>query len=399
MINPTQIKHLRVKPGCKITKYHDGDGLYLWVYEDGKKWWRFRYRHHGKEKVVALGAWPVVSMKEARELAEKHREAHKRGLDPSVLRKAEKESDSSKTASSFEVIAREWFMIKKADRIEAHRQKIIASLEKDVFPFIGATPITEITSAMLLNVLRRVEERGAIETAHRVRGRCSEIFCYAVTTSRAKEDPVAALRAALRPLDRKHRAAITEPDQVAGLLKAIHGYEGSFVVSCALRLAPLVFVRPGELRQAEWKDVDLEKGEWRYLVTKTQRSGVSQHIVPLSRQAVLILKDIQPLTGSGRYVFPGLSSARPMSNNAVLAALRRMGFDKEEMSGHGFRAMARTILDEVLGFPFEIIEHQLAHAVRDANGMAYNRTKHLDRRREMMQTWADYLDQLRGSKP
>lgn len=398
MINPTQIKHLKAKPGCKVTKYHDGEGLYLWVYADGKKWWRYRYQHQGKEKLIALGVWPTISMKEARELSEKHREAHKRGLDPSVLRKAEKESGSAMTASGFEAIAREWFMIKKADRIEAHRQKIIASLEKDVFPYIGSKPITEITPAMLLDVLRRVEDRGAIETAHRIRGRCSEIFCYAVTTSRAKEDPASALRSALRPLDRKHRAAITEPGLVSELLKAIHGYEGSFVVSCALKLAPLVFVRPGELRQAEWKDIDLDKSEWRYVITKTQRSGVSQHIVPLSRQAVSILKDIQPLTGAGRYVFPGISSARPMSNNAILAALRRMGFDKSEMSGHGFRAMARTILDEILAYPFEVIEHQLAHAVRDANGVAYNRTKHLERRREMMQAWADYLDQLRGCK-
>ena len=243
--------------------------------------------------------------------------------------------------------------------------------------------------------MRRLGQRGALETAHRTLQNCGQVFRYAVATGRAKRDPSGDLRGALPPVKRTHFAALTESKQVGPLLRVLEGYQGTLIVRCALRLAPLVFVRPGELRQAEWSDIDLETAEWRYTVTKTD----TQHIVPLSRQAVEILRELYPLTGQGRYVFPSARTPngdRPMSNNAILAALRRMGIGKKEMTAHGFRATARTILDEVLGFRPDFIEHQLAHAVRDPNGRAYNRTAHLSERKKMMQTWADYLDQLKA---
>jgi integrase len=248
----------------------------------------------------------------------------------------------------------------------------------------------------MLDLLRRVEGRGAIETAHRIKGRCSNIFCYAVATGRAAGDPTGALKNALRPVVRTHMAAATTPEAVGGILKMIYGYHGSPIVIAALKLAPLVFVRPGELRQAEWKDFDLGAAEWRFQVSKTRNRGVSEHIVPLSSQALAILQDLQPLTGEGCYVFPsGTSAERPMSNNAVLAALRRMGVGTDEMTGHGWRATARTLIEEKLGYAPHIIEQQLAHIVRDPLGRAYNRTTHMKERKIMMQDWADYLDKLR----
>jgi integrase len=262
---------------------------------------------------------------------------------------------------------------------------------------VGARPIAEITPPELLQVIRKIEARGALETAHRALANCSQVFRYAVATGRATRDPSGDLRGALPPVKEQHFAAVTEPAQAAQILRAIDEYQGSAIVSCALRLAPLVFVRPGELRAAEWAEFELDAAEWRIPGAK-MKMGLD-HIVPLSTQAVAILREIHALTGSGRYVFPSArTSTRPMSDNAILAAMRRMGIGKEEMSGHGFRAMARTILDEVLGVRVELIEHQLAHAVRDANGRAYNRTAHLPARREMMQQWADYLDGLKQGK-
>ena len=250
-----------------------------------------------------------------------------------------------------------------------------------------------VTASEILTAVRRIESRGALETAHRALSNCGQVFRYAIATGRAVHDPSSDLRGALPPVKPVHLAATTDPKQVAAILRAIDGYEGTLTVKCALRLAPLVFVRPGELRRAEWPDVDLDTAEWRYIVTKTK----TPHIVPLSRQAVEILRELHPLTGRGRFVFPSArSTARPMSDNAILAAMRRSGIDKDEMTGHGFRAVARTILDEVLGVRPDFIEHQLAHAVRDPNGRAYNRTAHLPERRKMMQQWADYLDRLKA---
>jgi integrase len=299
-----------------------------------------------------------------------------------------------RAANSFEVVAREWYAKHSPNWSANHGDRIIRRLERDIFPWIGGKPIADITAPQLLEAIHRIEQRGALETAHRALGNCGQVFRYAVATGRAERDPSGDLRGALPPVKgKKHFAAVTEPKKVAEVLRALDGYEGTLTVRCALRLAPLVFVRPGELRHAEWTDIDLDAAEWRYTVTKTD----TQHIVPLSRQAVEILRELQPLTGRGHFVFPGArSAARPMSDNAILAAMRRMGIGKDEMSGHGFRAMARTILDEVLGFRPDYIEHQLAHAVRDPNGRAYNRTAHLPERRKMMQEWADYLDKLKA---
>lgn len=396
MLNPTQVKNLKPKPGNKITKIRDIENLYLIIKANGNKSWWFRYYIDGKEKGLSLGVYPSVSLKEAREEAQRLKDLHDRGVDPSDNRKAQQAAQEQRQANSFEVVAREWFAVKMSGCVGAHRDKVIASLENDVFPYIGARPIADITTPEMLDLLRRIESRGVVETAHRVKGRCSAIFCYAVATNRASADPTVALRDALRPVVRTHMAAATTPEAVVGILRMIYGYHGSPVVTAALKLAPLVFVRPGELRMAEWKDINLVTAEWRYSVSKTRSGGVAEHIVPLSRQAVEILAELRPLTGGGRYVFPSPTSAdRPMSNNAVLAAFRRMGVGTDEMTGHGWRATARTLIEEVLGYQPHIIEQQLAHVVRDPLGRAYNRTTHLDTRRTMMQAWADYLDTLR----
>ena len=359
----------------------------------GGKWWRFKYRFEGKEKQLSLGVYPDVSLKDARGRRDEARKLVANGIDPSENRKAKKAAREGIAENGFEVVAREWFTKHADNWSEGHSGRMLRRLENDVFPWIGKKPVGEVKAPELLTIIQRIEKRGALETAHRVLGNCGQVFRYAIATGRAERDPSGDLRGALPPAKVKHLAAVTEPKQVAELLRMMDGYEGSFIVGCALRLAPLVFVRPGELRQAEWKDIDLDKAEWSYIVTKTD----TRHIVPLSCQALEILKEIQPLTGRGRYVFPGARTlSRPMSDNAVLAAMRRMGIQKEEMSGHGFRAMARTILDEVLGVRPDFIEHQLAHAVRDPNGRAYNRTAHLEERKKMMQQWADYLDNLKA---
>lgn len=382
------------KPTDKTRKLFDGGGLYLEVAPRGGKWWRLKYRHGGKEKRISLGIYPDVSLKEARERRDAARKLLANGIDPSEYRKENKAEQKNITANSFEAIAREWFTKHKSSWSEKHSKTIISRLENNVFPWVGHMPILNIKAMQLLQALQLIEKRGALETAHRVLGICGQVFRYAIATGRAERDPSGDLRGALPPVKGTHFAAVTEPNKVAEILRAIDGYKGTLVVYCALRLAPLVFVRPGELRHAKWADIDLDAAEWRYTVSKTD----TQHIVPLSTQAIKILQELQPLTGRGHYVFPSARNPkgdRPMSDNAILSAFRRMGIDKNEMSGHGFRAMARTILDEVLGFRPDYIEHQLAHAVRDPNGRAYNRTAHLPERKKMMQEWADYLDKLK----
>jgi integrase len=383
----------KAKPEAKQRKLYDERGLFLLVSPKGGKWWRFRYQFDGKEKLLSLGTYPDTSLKDARERRDEARKEVAAGIDPGEHRKARKTATIAKQANSFEVVAREWYAKHSPNWSPNHGDRIIRRLERDIFPWIGGNPIADIDAPRLLEVIRRIEQRGALETAHRALSNCGQVFRYAIATGRAERDPSGDLRGALPPVKGEHFASVTEPNKVAEVLRALDGYEGTLTVRCALRLAPLVFVRPGELRHARWTDIDLEAAEWRYTVTKTD----TQHIVPLSRQAVEILEELQPLTGRGQYVFPGArSTARPMSDNAILAAMRRMGIGKEEMSGHGFRAMARTILDEVLGFRPDYIEHQLAHAVRDPNGRAYNRTAHLPERRRMMQEWADYLDKLKA---
>ncbi|MGA2709763.1 MAG: tyrosine-type recombinase/integrase [Steroidobacteraceae bacterium] len=381
------------KAAAKPKRLFDRDGLYLEISPRGGKWWRLKYRYAGKEKRVSLGVYPEVNLKKARARTIEARQLLDAGVDPSENRRAAKAARVQGAANSFEVVAREWIDQQMKSWVKGHGERILTRFEHDIFPWIGARPIADLTAPELLTTVRRIEKRGALETAHRALGNCGQVFRYAIATGRAKRDPTGDLRGALPAVRPTHFAAITDPKRVGALMRAIDGYEGSLTVRCALRLAPLVFVRPGELRHAEWATMDLDVGEWRYTVTKTN----TPHIVPLSSQAIAILRDLKPLTGRGRYVFSSArSSQRPMSDNAILAAMRRMGIASDEMSGHGFRAMARTILDEVLGFRPDFIEHQLAHAVRDPNGRAYNRTAHLAERRKMMQAWADYLDKLKN---
>ena len=392
LLTDTTIRN--AKPGAKPAKLFDERGLFLLVTPAGGKWWRLKYRFDGKEKLLSLGTYPDVSLKDARERRDNARKKLADGIDPSHNRKAQKSLRQEQVANSFELVSREWYEKYSTNWVEAHGSRIIRRLERDIFPYLGSRPIADVTAPELLQVIRKIEARGALETAHRALGNCGQVFRYAVATGRATRDPSGDLRGALPPVKEQHFAAVTEPTQAAQILRAIDAYQGSAVVSCALRLAPLVFVRPGELRGAEWAEIDLDAAEWRIPAARMKMGA--DHIVPLSTQAVAILREIHRLTGAGRYVFPSArTSTRPMSDNAILAALRRMGIAKDEMSGHGFRAMARTILDEVMGMRPDLIEHQLAHAVRDANGRAYNRTAHLPARREMMQQWADYLDGLR----
>lgn len=393
----TDTKIRNAKPKEKPYKLTDGDGLFMLINPQGSKWWRFRYRFDGKEKLISFGTYPEVSLSDARDKRTEARRQVAAGINPSQLRQAKKAAKVN-NESTFEVVAREWHKKFTPAWTPGHAKTILSRLEGNVFPWIGALPIIEIKAPDLLMVLRRIESRGALETAHRVRAICGQIFRYAVATGRAERDPAADLRGALPPVKPKHHAAMTDPEKVAGLLRAIDGYQGSFVTRCALRLAPLLFVRPGELRQMEWAEIDLEAAEWNIPAEKMKTR--QPHLVPLAHQSIEILRELHPLTGAGRYVFPSpRTPKRPMSNNGILSALRRMGFDKDEMTGHGFRAMARTILDEVLQVRPDFIEHQLAHAVRDPNGRAYNRTAFLPERRKMMQTWADYLDGLKeGAK-
>jgi integrase len=389
----TDILIRNAKPAQKAKRIWDERGLYLEISPAGGKLWRFKYQFAGKEKRIGMGIYPDVGLQKARERREEARKLLADGIDPSVHRQATKAVAALEAANQFELVAREWFMGYSQSWAPSHSKTVIARLEKDIFPYLGNRAISLITAPELLAVVRKVEARGALESAHRELNICSQVFRYAIATGRAERDPAADLRGALPPIQKGHFAAVTDPKRLGELLRMIWGYQGGHIVRCALRLNPLVFVRPGELRRAEWKDIDLEKAEWRYLVTKTKL----QHIVPLSKQAIEILQELHPLTGNKQYVFTNpRSPLKPMSENAVLAALRALGIEKDEMTGHGWRATARTLLDEVLGFRPELIEHQLAHAVKDPLGRAYNRTQHLDERREMMQRWADYLNELRG---
>ena len=382
------------KSSEKPYKLADEKGLFLLVNPNGSKWWRLKFRVDGKEKLLSFGTYPDVGLKDARAKRDEARKMLADGVDPGENRKALKASKSERAANSFEVICREWLEQRKDTVEPAQTAKTLARMENDVFPWIGGKAITEVTASNVLSVMRRMDERGARYTAHRVRSEISRAFRYAIATGRAERDPCPDLRGAIPPAKETHFAAITDPKEVGGLLRAIDGFRGTFIVKSALLLAPLLFVRPGELRQAEWVSFDLDKSAWRYFINKTK----TEHLVPLSSQAVAVLKELHTLTGHGRFVFPGArGNARPMSEAAVNAALRRMGFDtKTEISGHGFRAMARTILHEELHVKPEVIEHQLAHSVPDALGTAYNRTKFIKDRRRMMDLWAEYLGRLKA---
>jgi integrase len=389
-LNDAKLRNL-TKPG----KHFDGGGLYLEVTPAGGRYWRMKYRFGGKENRLSFGVYPEVGLKDARAKHDAARRTLDQGSDPSELRKAARARTAHDAVNTFEAVAREWLVKTAAKRAAITQAKVAAWLEKDVLPFIGKMPISAIGPRDVLDkVVRRVEARGAIDTAHRVKQLCGQVFRYAVVSERAERDVTAELREALASKTAKHFAAITEPRQAGDLLRSIHAYTGHPCTVAALKLAPLVFVRPGELRTAEWAEIDFDAAEWRIPGRKMKMK--IDHIVPLATQAVEILRSLQPISGNGRFVFPSLrTSERPMSENTINAALRGMGYSAEVHTGHGFRAMARTILDEALGERVDLIEHQLAHAVRDANGRAYNRTAHLPARREMMQRWADYLDTQR----
>ncbi|RZL04502.1 MAG: DUF4102 domain-containing protein [Rubrivivax sp.] len=390
------------KPGDKPQKLFDGGGLFLLVQTTGGRLWRLKYRFGGKEKLLSLGTYPDTSLKDARDKRDEARKDLAQGIDPSSKRKAEKSSRTEVATNSFEAVAREWHITIHIPKVtEAHAARTLVRLEQDVFPWLGALPVATITPPKLLEAMRRIESRGAIETAHRALQACGQVFRYAIATGRAERNPAADIQGALQPVIVKHMPAITDPKRVGELLRSIEAYEGMPVTRAALQLAPLVFVRPGELRKAEWAEFDLDEAVWRIPSDRMKRSKAQKavgtpRLVPLPRQAVEILRELQPLTGHGRYVFPSLRTGeRPMSDNAVLSALRRMGYPKEEMTGHGFRAMARTMLAERLGIDEAVIEAQLAHSVKDSLGRAYNRTEFVEQRRNMLQTWADHLDGLR----
>lgn len=388
-LTDTAVRNTKAKN--KPFKLSDEKGLYLLVSAAGK-YWRMNYRFRGKQKTLALGVYPDVSLADARSRRDDARKLLANEADPGIIKQQTKSAIRESITNSFEAVAREWYAGRLPTWAPSTAEKVIRFMEKDVFPWLGNRPIKDITAPDLLQVLRQVEKRGALELAHRIRDYTGQVFRYAVATGRAERDPSGDLRGALPPVKTRHHASVTDPAQIGGLLRAIKGFSGSFITRCALQLAPLVFVRPGELRQAEWAEIDLDKAEWRIPGHKMKMQ--ERHIVPLSRQAMEILQAIQPLTGSGRYVFPGIRTlSRPMSENTINAALRRLGYEKDEMTGHGFRSMASTQLHEQ-GWPHEAIERQLAHAERNAVSAAYNYAEHLPVRREMMQHWADYLDSL-----
>lgn len=385
MLTDTKLRAL--KPRARLYRVADGKGLCIEVPPTGSKLWRFRYRHNGKARMLGLGEWPHVSLADARTLRDQARALVAKGLDPSTERQREKRAERQ----TFEIIAREWLARREVSEATLSKDRWL--LEDFAIPKLGGKPIAEVTAAEVLDLLQDLEGRAMLETAARLRAKLSAIFRYAVATLRAQHDPVGALRGAIKSPKTRHHAAITEPRAFGELLRAIHAYRGGYVVACALKLAPLLFVRPGELRHAEWSEIDLDAATWRIPTGKMKMR--TDHIVPLSTQAVAILRDLHALTGRGKYVFPSpRTSGRPMSENAITAALRAMGYGGDRMTAHGFRSSASTLLHE-RGYPSDVIERQLAHKEQNAVKDAYNRAQHLPQRIAMMQTWADYCDSLR----
>ncbi len=390
-LKDTEVKNAKLEPGKSLAKLQDGKGMYLLVNASGK-YWRMNYRHGGKRKTLALGVYPDVTLKIAREKCDAARKQLSASIDPGEARKAAKVSQAG--TDSFEAIAREWLAQTSAKRTAKTNDTIRTRMEADLLPWLGQRPVAAIKAPELLATLRRVEARGSLIVAKRLRQVAGQIIRYAIATGRADRDPSGDLRGALKsPGAERHHAALTSPADVGALMRALDGYQGHFATRCALQLSPLVFVRPGELRAAEWAEIDLDGGEWRIPASRMKMGNA--HIVPLSQQAVAILRELQPLTGRGRYVFPSVRTwARPMSNNTVNAGLRRIGYTGDQMTAHGFRAMARTLLAE-RGWKPDAIERQLAHKASGPLGAAYDRAQFLDERHKMMQAWADYLDGLK----
>ena len=393
-LTDTEIRN--AKPKGKPYILSDGGGLYVQITPSGGKLWRLKYRFAGKEKLQALGKYPTVSLSTARNRREDAKTLLADSIDPGEVKRIEKQRREVLAADTFEAVARDWFDRHLSKKAESTRAKVISRMERFVLPYIGSRPVAELTAPDILTVARRVEKNGSLDVAHRVQQEIGQIIRYAIQTGRAVSDPTQALRGALPPVKQTHFAAPTEePAKVGELLRVMEAFTGSPQVAAAIKLLPMLFCRPGELRMMKWDDVDLDAAEWRYTATKTKTA----HLVPLTKQAVATLKELQPLTGHllGGYVFTGgRSPMRPMSDAAINAAYRRLGIDtRNELTGHGWRAVARTMLHERLGYEPEVIERQLAHAVKDVNGTAYNRTRFIDERRTMMQAWADYLDKLK----
>ena len=391
-LSDTQLRNM--KATGKAKKISDGGGLYLHLSPAGGKLWRMAYRFEGKQKTVCFGAYPALSLKEAREKRDESKALLARGIDPSLHKQAAKAASIAETANAYEVVAREWHAKYAPGWTESNAERVLARQAKDVFPFIGKRPIAQISAPELLAVLRKVEERGALDTAHRILQDTSRIFRYAIATGRAERDPGADLKGAL-PVPRKgHFSTIVDTKEIGQLLRDIDAYSGNLIVRAALRLAPYVFVRPGELRKAEWSEFDLENAEWR-IPAKRMKMRVL-HIVPLSRQVLGILHDLHPYSGDGLYLFPSVrAKSAPISDMTLLAGLRRLGYSKEQMTVHGFRSLASTLLNEQ-GFNRDWVERQLAHGERNSVRASYNYAEYLPERRKMMQTWADFLDSLRG---
>lgn len=393
----TDTKLGALKPRVRPYRVADSHGLCIEVRPTGTKTWRYRYRYAGKPSIITLDEYPVMSLMQARIERDRLRSLLRGGANPAQVARIERAAQVERAGTTFGVIAEELLKKRAKEGLSPGSVKRERRLIEKDLALIADLPVADVSAPVLLSALRKLEKRGVVETAHRARAVANQVFRYAIATGRAERNPAADLVGALETPRIRHFASVIEPEKIGELLRALHSYAGSPVTQAALKLAPLVFVRPGELRQARWADIDLDAGEWRFTASKTGTS----HIVPLSTQAVEILRELHPLTKRREYVFPGVrSTSRPMSENTVNAALRNLGFDRDTMTGHGFRAMARTVLDEVLGFRPDFIEHQLAHAVRDPLGRAYNRAIHLPARREMMQAWADYLDALRkGEQP
>lgn len=389
-LTDTQLRN--AKPQDKLYSLYDERRLSAEVPPKGNIRWRLKYTINGKEKRISLGTYPEVGLREAREKRDELRKMVANGIDPSDHRKACRVANEISHANTFEVIARERIAKFSHTWTETHEKKVVARLNNDLLPHLGRLPISEITPVQILAALRKIEERGALETAHRAKGDCSQIFRYAVSTGRAERDITTDLRGALPPYKGENFAAVTDPKRLGEILRIFDSYNGTLIVCSALKLVPILFVRPGELRGARWEHISLSEGVWSFQVSKVSRP----HIVPLAKQAVKILNELKPYTGNGEFVFPGAKkNGRSMSENAVLSAMRSLGISKEETCGHGFRATARTIADEILNIRPDFMEHQLSHKVIGPLGRAYNRTSHLEARKAMMQTWADYLDQLK----
>lgn len=380
------------KPKDKPYKLSDAESLYLFVSATGK-YWRYDYSYLGKRKTLALGVYPTISLAEARDGRNAAKKLLANGIDPSQSKISKRKEAIRNAAITFEVVAREWHEKNATKWSPKNTARTLSLLERNIFPFIGRLPISDVKPSDLLAAIQRIEKKGNIQTAHRAMMNCGQIFRYAMATDRAHRDITFVLRGSLTPIVETHHASITDPKKIGTLLRQMDGYDGLFITKCALRLAPLFFVRPGELRHAEWTEFDFHSAEWKIPASKMKMG--SAHIVPLSSQALKILTELKEHTGHVRYLFPSVRTPdRPISDNTVNAALRRLGYEKTEMTGHGFRSMASTILHEQ-GWPHDAIERQLAHAERNKVTAAYNYADYLPKRKEMMQSWADYLDALK----